>query len=309
MKLRKHMVLALLLSGFIAGATYAGIDATTPGKVSDGLESFTNALTTAVPEAATQQNIWADAYIGRLFPSVVPHLGGGINFGVTHIDTSGLADAADALDISGVPDSFYLPTITADLRLGGLFFPFDIGVNVMKVNTLEFGSMGADIGIDFFTIGADVRWALYQGNILLPKISLGGGYIYTKGSFSAGSSEADLNVNYETQTAYLQVQASKKLLVFTPFVGLRAIVSSSDNDWNWTTSGDVASALTLAGVTSSDNGTVSTGWDFAGFQPQIYAGCGFNFLVMQLTASVTADLRHIADNGLWSGALSLRVAL
>jgi hypothetical protein len=309
MKLRKQAVLAFLLSGLIAGVTYAGIDVTTPGKVSEGLNSFADALTTAVPDAATQQNIWADAYIGRLLPSVVPHLGGGLNFGVTHIDTSGLADAADALDISDVPDSFYLPTITADLRLGGVIFPFDIGINVMKTNTMEFNSMGADLGLDFFTIGADLRWALYQGNILMPKISLGGGYIYTKGSFTASSSEADLKVNYTTQTAYLQVQVSKKIVLFTPFVGLRAIISDSDNDWSWKTNGSIATQLSSVGMVTSDKGTISSNWDFADLQPQLYAGLGFNFLFLQLTGSVTADLRNIADNGLWSGALSLRIVL
>ena len=56
--------------------------------VNSGMADFSKQLAIAVPQAATQQNVWADAYIGQLFPSVPPHIGGGFNKGLSHIDTS-----------------------------------------------------------------------------------------------------------------------------------------------------------------------------------------------------------------------------
>ena len=53
----------------------------------------------------------------------------------------------------------------------------------------------------------------------------------------------------------------------------------------------------------------SDAFDFGGIQPQVFAGVGVNFLVLQATLSVSADLRNLGDSGLWSGAFSFRAKL
>ncbi len=309
MKLHKKLILSAVC--VLSTVVYAtAIDySTATTKLSTGLNDFTTQLTTAIPQVATQQDIWADAYIGKLFPSIILHCGGGVNAGLTHIDTTGLSTAAKALDIDSVPSSFYMPTLDADLRIGGVFLPFDIGINVMKLNTLDLSALGTDLSFDFFTIGIDARYAVLQENLVLPTVSVGAGYVYSQGGFAVSNDYANLGVNYKTQTAYLSAQVSKKLLIFTPFAGLRALVSTSNNDWNWSTSGTIAAGLTYAGYKTKDSADVTTSFDLANVQPQIFAGCGFNFLIMQATLSVTADLRNIYNQGLWSGALSLRAKL
>ena len=59
-------------------------------EISNGFDDFSKQLAAAVPQAATQQNVWSNAYIGQLI-SLPPNLGGGVNIGFTHIDKSRLA--------------------------------------------------------------------------------------------------------------------------------------------------------------------------------------------------------------------------
>src|SRR5574344_622261 len=158
MKMTKKLIGFIAAAVFGCGSLFA-FDATTfdTQKISDGLDDFTNELTVAIPQAATQQNVWADAYIGKLFPSVPVHLGGGLNVGVTHLDTTGLADAASQLGISGINDNYYFPVITADLRIGGIFLPFDFDIAVMKTGKIGTEAMGANVDADILTVGADFR--------------------------------------------------------------------------------------------------------------------------------------------------------
>lgn len=280
-------------------------------KIDGGLKDFTEQLASSIPQAATQQNVWADAWIGNLFPSLPPHFGGGFNMAVTHIDTSGLSKAAGALGIGGIKDSYYFPCFAADVRVGGLFLPFDVGFAVMKTGTMSTDAMGCDLDLDFFTIGADVRYALLEGGLILPKLSVGVGYFYNSGSFGASESHAEAKIDYSVHTLYGQVQASKDLFIFTPFVGLRALVSKYDNEYEWKVKDSaLVTAASAAGYKlSGTGGTSSSSFDFGGIQPQLYAGVGVNLLIFQATLSVSADLRHIADSGLWSGAFSLRAHL
>ncbi|MBR4374885.1 MAG: hypothetical protein IKP49_11050 [Treponema sp.] len=283
----------------------------TVATINDGLLDFSKQLANAIPQAATQQNVWADAYIGKLFPSAKPHFGGGFNMGVTHIDTSGVAKAADALGIGGIKDNYYYPVFTADLRIGGLLLPFDVDIAVMKTGTLSTDAFGCDLNVDFLTIGADFRYSLLEEGIILPGISAGVGYFYNQGSFGAGNDDAELAIDYKVHTMYVQAQVSKKLLIFTPFLGIRGIVSKYDNAYSWKIKNStVVSAINALGKTSSGaDSYTSDAFDFNAIQPQVYAGIGFNLLFMQATLSISADLRNVWDDGLWSGSFSLRAKL
>lgn len=279
--------------------------------IDSGLNDFADNLASSIPQAATQQNVWSDAWIGKFFPSVPPHFGGGLNIAATHIDTSGLAKAADALGIGGIKDSYYFPCFTVDLRIGGIFLPFDLGIAVMKTGTLSTDAMGCDLSVDFLTIGMDARYCIFEGGLLLPKVSVGGGYFYNSGTFGASESHAEATIDYKVHTLYGQVQVSKQILILTPFVGLRALVSKYENNYDWKIKdSSVVSAANSLGFTTSGNGSVSSSsFDFGGIQPQIFAGVSLNLFFLQATLSISADLRHITDDGLWSGAFSLRAKL
>lgn len=284
--------------------------------INNGLDDFSDELGIAVPQAAVQQNVYADSFIGKIFPSVPPHFAVGFNTGLTHINTEGLAAVADNLGISDVKDNYYFPVMNADIRIGGLFLPFDIGFSFMKLNSLETSAFGSDITVDFFTVAADIRYALIKEGLIAPGISLGAGYSYNSGSFGIGNDDAEANVDYKVHTIYTALQISKAFNIpvvkigFTPFAGLRAVLSKYDNDYDWRIKNSVAvEAAKFAGIAYSGSGNNSSD-TFGNFQPQLYGGVGFNFMVMQLTGSVCADLRNLGtDSRLWSGALSLRIKM
>ncbi|MCR4821570.1 MAG: hypothetical protein K5873_01705 [Treponema sp.] len=281
----------------------------------NGLDDFAGELGFSVPQAAVQQNVYAEAFIGKLFPSIKPHFAFGINAGLTHLNTSGLSSAAGKLGISGVSDSFYFPVFNADIRVGGFILPFDLGFSFMTLDVSKLNSMDIDFTAEFLTFAVDARYAIIEDGLLKPGLSVGLGYSLNKGSFGAANDNAEADVDYDVHTLYAQVQLSKNLNIpvanigFTPFIGLRGLISNYKNDWNWKFKGDYATAINAASLASSGSGSASSD-GFGGFQPQIYGGLGFNFVVVQFTASICADLRHIGgDSNLWSGAMSLRFKL
>lgn len=325
MKLIKKMIAAAVALG-TAGLAFANVSGITgaiqtnpaafASTINDGLDDFAGELGIAVPQAAVQQNIYADAFIGKVFPSVPPHFAVGFNTGVTHINTEGLSNAAEKLGISDIEDNYYFPVMNADLRIGGAFLPFDVGFSFMKLNSLETSAFGSDITVDFFTIAADVRYAILEDGLVKPGLSVGAGYSYNSGSFEIGNDDAAASVDYKVHTMYVSAQISKSLNIpvvkigFTPFVGVRAVLSKYDNDYDWKIKNSIAlAAANVANVAISGSGNNSQS-TFGNFQPQLYGGLGFNFMVVQLTGSVCADLRHLGtDSKLWSGALSLRIKM
>lgn len=326
MKLIKKIIASCAVAFCAAGFAFADVSDITEAikayganfasTINDGLDDFAGELGIAVPQAAVQQNVYADAFIGKVFPSVPPHFAVGFNAGLTHINTEGLADAADKLGISDVEDNYYFPVMNADVRIGGVFLPFDVGLSFMKLNNLDFAAAGTDLTIDFFTIAADVRYAILEDGLVKPGLSVGAGYSYNSGSFEIGNDDAEASVDYKVHTMYVSAQISKALNIpvvkigFTPFVGVRAVLSKYDNDYDWKVKNSTAVlAATTTGIAYSGSGSNSQS-TFGNFQPQLYGGLGFNFMVVQLTGSVCADLRHLGtDSKLWSGALSLRIKM
>lgn len=316
MKLLKKLSLSALLLAGAVSFSFADISNITASlsKINGGLDDFASELGFAVPQAAVQQNVYADAFIGKVFPAVPPHFAVGFNTGFTHLNTSGLAKAADSLEIDGVNDDLYFPVLNADIRIGGLFLPFDVGFSFMTLDVSSLNTMDADFTAEFTTFAVDARYALLEDGLVTPGISVGVGFSMNSGTFGASNKYAEVTVDYNVKTLYTQLQISKALNIpvvsigFTPFLGLRGLVSNYSNDWSWKGKNSAistvvdTSGLKTSGTASSDG--------FAGFQPQVYGGVGFNFMLIQLTASACADLRHIGgDDNLWSGALSLRAKL
>lgn len=151
-------VIALASASLYAADIEINIPEDKKTEIANGLNAFAGNILVAAPQAATQQNVWADAYIGKLFPSLPPHFGVGISIGGTKMDMTGLKDAATAfegmindfvpdsgdssitdqlkgtVDFGSIPDIFVMPTVSIDARIGGIFLPFDIGISAMMTN-------------------------------------------------------------------------------------------------------------------------------------------------------------------------------
>lgn len=231
---------------------------------------FAAGVARALPLASTVGLQWSDAYIGNL-----PHLGIGAAVGFSSIPfavvsetlTTLMPDAADfnideliPAEISQLPIGFPMPAVVADVRLGGLFIPFDIGFKIGfipdEVDQLIKDNLQG-IGIDYLLWGVDLRYALVKepkGFSLIPDIMVGGGYNYYRGGISmpmpgfegGGFSIDDIPVpkaedlssfynysiamdapnivfNWESHVIDVKAQISKKiLLLFTPYIGVGA---------------------------------------------------------------------------------------
>ena len=283
----------------------------------NGLNDFCDDLADVIPNSQTQQNVYAEAWIGKLFPGF--HFGAGVNAGVSALDVSSLKDAALALgvdDVKDINDTLVFPTITVDARLGGIILPFDIGVTAMSIDTSKMDSVDKAIdpvAIDFFTIGADIRYAILQGGFMRPKWSVGAGFYYTKGGVDVDDDTAKASLDFKSTTFMVNTQASIKLLCLVPFIGGRALFSKTSVDWkvnaNWariiakesdTYYEGVANALKWGILPSSFSGSSS------GFSvyPQVFGGIGLDLLFLNLTVSGSYDIASKIP----SAAVSVRIA-
>ncbi|MBO7638797.1 MAG: hypothetical protein J6S91_07455, partial [Treponema sp.] len=245
MKIFRRLFLSALL---LASATFAfsaasvNIFLTNPEAeeaVTNGLNDFAKEIMVAAPEAATQMNVWQDAHIGNLFPSIHPHFGGGLSLGGTAINMTGFKTAAvevanqfnsmstgmlggeiDPVIFEKIPEKFILPSASLDLRLGGFVLPFDFGIFVIMTNpnifavhlddpssiynmsqAINFKFLGFDGSIDYFSIGGDFRIRLLEEDGAVPAVSVGAGYAYTKGNVKAhAENQSDIASTTQTTT-------------------------------------------------------------------------------------------------------------
>lgn len=282
-----------------------------------GLNDFSDVLADVIPNSQIQQNVWANAWIGNILP--VPNFGFGINSGFTKLDLSPIVSVAEALGMSdgdGIPNTLVWPTITADFRVGGFLLPFDVGFTAMSLDSNMVKPIGKAIdpaNFDFFMVGGDVRYAILEGGILRPKLSVGLGAYYSKGNFGVEQDGSSAELDFETTSIVLSTQASIKLLCFVPFVGGRVMFSESSVDWkvhaNWASilnsdSQELANAIKYGFLPSNFSDGVSTSFD-EHVRPVLYGGFAIDMSVVDLTFSGSYDIRSQIP----SGAVSLRLAM
>ena len=223
MKKTKTLAAAFAVIALVSASLYAEdykipISEDKKTEIANGLNAFAGNILVAAPQAATQQNVWADAYIGKLFPSLPPHFGVGISLGGTKMDMTGLKDAATAfegmindfvpdsgdssitdqlkgtVDFGSIPDIFVMPTVSIDARIGGIFLPFDIGISAMMTNPSLFSvdlsdpnsltSMSAPMNFNAFGFNGSADYLTL--GIDIRYCVLDGGVILPKVSVGAG---------------------------------------------------------------------------------------------------------------------------
>ena len=304
----KKLLCFILIFGISFSAFSFPSDQYAIDQISNALVNFTNDLHTSVPNLATQQNVWADAYIGKLIPSVPPHFGGGASIGAVLMDTSSLKDISNLMGISFDFPVAPLPTVALDLRIGGLFIPFDLGVNAMNINNWTIKAGSTDLTFNFKTAGADIRFPLIQQNVVLPNLSLGISYQYSEGSVKLDSSttmngvstDANAIVNYKTNMLGITAQLSKQVLFLVPYGGFRAIMQQGSYNWNTQFNASVAGNSQLISANGGINKQFGDNFICQGF-----FGLGLNFFVVQKTIGASFEF----TNQEWGGSLSVRLKL
>lgn len=290
----------------------------------NGLNDFAKVLNDSVPNTQIQQNVWANSWIGYLVQigngKFCPRFGLGANVGVASMNMDPIKQTGEAfkMDLGGLPSKLVLPTITFDARLGGvrvfdLNLPFDIGFTLSGLNSSRLGLDKAlkDVKFDFFSIGFDIRYCLWEPHILDTKLSVGAGFYYTKGSVDVNSDDASAGLNFKATNFTLNSQLSTKLLFFRPFVGFRLMFTNSNTDW-------YAKGIKWSNILNSDNQQITEAIDngllpssFTGgadgfkCRPVVQGGFAFDLGVIDLTFSGSYDF----SSTIWGAAFSLRFSL
>jgi len=280
----------------------------------DTMNSFADSMALALPFNASMGLNWSDAYIGRFFPSIPPRFGAGVAFGFTTMDISPFADLLEMFGFANtLPDwgGFPIPGAIVEGRLGGFFLPFDMGV---KLGFLPFNPGPLD-RLDNFLVGADIRYAVLEGNIILPTISVGLGVNYLSGGverrmndvsfgFDAPGGGTDtltinnprLGVEWETVTLDFRAQISRSILIITPYLGFGA-----SHGWS-----RVSYGVNNAGITSStsdedlreilesygiDMGGFSSARDINGWSFRAFGGVSFNLPLIRFDVTGLWNMR------------------
>ena len=308
------IALALLLS-----VSFSGFAQTPPdlGDIQRGVADFSKNLAISLPLNASLGMNWADAYIGKLFPSLPPHFGVGVSFGVSSMEMSVMKELADNLG-SKLPfnsKKMILPAYTGEARIGGFFIPFDFGVKFGYLPPIKI--WGTDMDANFMLIGADIRYAILDGKSkpVVPNISLGVGFNYLKGSVGgkAGASkdiafdiynihltQPEVNLEWKTMVLDVKLQLSKTILILTPYIGagMSYAKSSSGYSVDAIVSGDVSrikgylSQNGLADMDVDTSGISSIVTDKA-FNFRVYGGLALNMVAFKLDLT---GLYSIRDN-------------
>ena len=312
-----------------------------------GAESMAKALSAALPFNSTLGLNWSDAYIGQLL-GVPPHFGVGVSAGATTVKADEIKSLLGILgvDTGAFPGIVPIPAAVAEARIGGFLLPFDIGVKGGYIPP-ELGKTIKDLtgglNLDYLAVGADIRYALLKGNLLLPRVSLGVGVNYMGGglgtTLSRGQSftfndvssvpptthtiaatNPELGLSWETTTLDLKAQVSKSLLIFTPYVGLGASYglskagyylkseitydNASISQANLQT---IKDKLQQAGITPPDISATGISSYFAtnGWAFRAFGGLSLNILILHVDVT---GLYNLSDNS-YGGSVGVRFQL
>ena len=248
--------LTVVLVVLIVAASVAG--AQTFDEYEQSIQTFATEVANSLPLNASVGLNWSDAYIGQF-----PHFGVGLALGFSTVPYPAVRPVLDALGLAanieaneqfkyieqyGAP----FPAYAVEARLGGFVLPFDVGVKLGTVPpNVDTSALVPGLNFSYLLAGADVRVNLLDGTGILPKLSVGGGYNYLDASIglqgiAGGNIEitsfedprpgyegtfydftlTDPEVSYFWQANVFDftVQASKSLLLFTPYVGAGASI-------------------------------------------------------------------------------------
>ena len=306
---------------------YSKLDIHNPyGTAVSGLNDFCGDLKNTLPNTQIQQNVWANSWIGYLVQvgngKFCPRFGLGANVGAASIKLDSFKRTGEAfkLDLGSLPSMLAIPTITFDARLGGVkvndfALPFDLGFTLCGVDSSRiastFGLDFKDVSFDFFSIGFDLRYCLWEPHVLDTKLSVGAGFYYTKGGVSVKHNGTSAGMDFQSTNFTLNGQISTKLLFFRPFLGARLMFTNSKVDWYvkniaWKdvlndSSDTMAKAIGSGLLPTNLNG----GSDGFAFRPVVQGGFAFDLAVIDLTFSGSYDF----VSQVFGGAFSLRFSL
>lgn len=287
-------------------------------------EDFASGVAGALPLNSSIGLNWSSAHIGQVlgFP---PRFGIGLTMGATTLPYSALGSAVDDLGASDLKDVPFAEVLglpiagyTVDARIGGFILPFDVGLKVggIPANTsVPVPGLGT-VDMDYLLVGGDVRYRVVEERGPLPTVSVGVGFNYLRGKIgidgvlgdvtiqSVETSEGTVDVlledpslefEWSSRVLDFKVQASKDILILTPYLGLGASYAWSE------AGGGVRTRLNVDGGTEEQRQAVIDEFDqfdtdgfsvasnVQGFGLRTFGGFSVNVLIARLDFTLMYD--------------------
>lgn len=337
---RVLLVLALIVTVTI------GVSALDYATFADAFQDFADEVANTLPATAGVAGLsWSPAYIGQF-----PHFGAGVSLGASTIPYDFIDPLVTQLGVKLPPEFEYLeqwglpiPAAALDARVGGIFFPFDVGFKIGFVPDQMREKLGK-VNLDYLLVGGDVRIPLLKDRGLVPALSISGGYTFMRGNVGVPDimdsgdyvidtlpvpydtatitvTAPELTFTWQTHTMVAKLQASKNLLIFTPHLGLGAAygVSEAGGGLSSEVTGTnidindpaevqaLKDALALAGlpVPDLDSTSILVKSSANGYSFWVYGGTAINILFIKIDLSAMYNI----VNGGYGGAVNVRIQL
>jgi hypothetical protein len=296
--MKKILIMMIILVVVVSGVF--AIDIAT---METAFSSFSTDVAEALPVASTIGLNWSDARV-RGFP----HFGVGLSLGAVMIPEDAFISLANTLSItlpSAITDAglgIPFPAYVVDARVGIPFLPIDVGAKLGILTPEMSAALSSDVSVDYILAGFDIRTPIIKGNLVLPAISLSAGYNYLSGGVNAavagvgdlsvidltavpglggvtlGYTDPDVRFAWKTHTIDFKLQASKSLLIITPYAGLGYA-------YGWSKAGGgISSDITYTGATEDQ---VRDALEAAGYDVELSAD-GFAILAEASGGSLRA---------------------
>ncbi len=316
--MKKILIMMIILVVGISGAFAIDI-----ASMETAFSSFSTDVAEALPVASTIGLNWSDSKV-RGFP----HFGVGVSLGAVMIPEDAFISLANTLSITlpstitdaglGIP----FPAYVVDARVGVPLLPIDIGVKLGVLTPEMSSAISSDVAVDYVLAGFDIRTPIIKGNLVLPAVTLSAGYNYLSGGIntsvaSAGAlatqidigtvlpgvtidyTDPDVRFAWETNTIDFKLQASKSLLIITPYAGLGYAYGwskagggiSSDITFTGATEDQVRDALAAAGYDvelSADGFAILA--ESSGGSLRAFGGISVNLFILKLDLNAMYNL-------------------
>lgn len=300
------IIMVVVVSGVFAQVNIATMEA--------AFSTFSTDVAEALPVASTIGLNWSDARV-RGFP----HFGVGLSLGAVMIPEDAFISLANTLSItlpSAITDAglgIPFPAYVIDARVGIPFLPIDIGAKLGVLTPEMSAALFSDVSVDYILAGFDIRTPIIKGNLVLPAITLSAGYNYLSGGVNASVggigdlssidlnpvinttlsyTDPDIRFAWKTHTVDFKLQASKSLLIITPYAGLGYA-------YGWSKAGGgISSDITYSGGVTEDevrDALEAAGYDFelsgdgftilsesSGGSLRVFAGLSVNLFILKL---------------------------
>jgi hypothetical protein len=257
---RTKILILLILSIWAVNPVFSvDLDA-----LQSGLNKFTDSMKQALPFNSTMGLNWSDGYIGQI-TNLPPRFGIGVSGGFTTMNSDSINNLLNSFNLPVDNSLLYefglpIPGIILEGRIGGIKFPFDIGLklgyippDIIKTFVDDF-----DFSYDYMLLGIDLRYSLINRKIFIPKLSVGIGINYMQGGIGAPlpvedlsydffdsannkkyklsfSDEGQFKLDWRTICAELKVQASFPFKFITPYAGAGISCAWSQANYKVTT--------------------------------------------------------------------------